>query len=90
MKVKSFLKLFSGVRSFKMPAVKSTHIAALDHDRASQTLRATFHDQSVYAYAGVPEGLYQRCLTAPSVGQFFHAQIQPKFKATQLAPRRPR
>lgn len=73
-----------------MPQVSSSDIAALDHDRKSGMLRAQFHDGSAYAYQGVPEGLYQRCVTAPSVGKFFHAEIRPKFKSVQLAPRRPK
>lgn len=73
-----------------MPAVKSSDIATLDHERKTQLLRAQFHDGSAYAYQDVPEGLYQRCITAPSVGSFFHAEIRPKYKATQLAPRRPK
>ena len=39
-----------------------------------------------YAYAGIPEELYEKMRVADSVGEFFHANIKlnPQFKVTKV------
>lgn len=68
----------------------SSHLAALGHDRASQVMAAEFRDGSLYAYASVPEGTYQRIISAKSIGQAFHAMVSGRFKSIKIKPPTPK
>lgn len=71
--------------------VESSHIAGAAHDRTTKTLFVGFHDQSVYAYADVPEGAYQAMITHESPGAFFNARIKGQFRSAKIksAPSKP-
>jgi hypothetical protein len=48
-------------------------------------LELTFHNGSVYSYAGAGVDVYHALLRAPSQGKFFHAEIRPKYTATRVS-----
>lgn len=47
-------------------------------------LRVLFNNDTVYDYADVPISVYNRLLTAPSVGKAFNVIIRDQFDAVQL------
>lgn len=63
------------------PLLKGTShvIRSYDYDPATQILRVEFHNGSVYKYQDVPEKVYQELKSAPSVGQYFNANIREKY-----------
>lgn len=61
-----------------MPNVQSSVIRAVDHDGGSG-LFVTFTSGQTYVYHGVPRGLYERLLGAPSKGAFFNDEIRDAF-----------
>jgi len=67
-----------------MPLLNSSHLHAADYSPAG-TLTIHFKDGSAYAYHGVPRATYTSLLSAKSPGQFFHRQLQGKFKHSRLA-----
>jgi hypothetical protein len=50
--------------------VTSSTVAAIAYDLGSNTLGVRFLSGAEYHYYGVPEGVYQGFLSAPSVGQY--------------------
>jgi KTSC domain-containing protein len=49
------------------------------------TLYIVFKDQSKYAYADVPSGVFQEFLAAPSKSQFFRTEIKGVYEYERLA-----
>jgi len=56
--------------------VVSSNIAEIGYDEASATLEVMFSDGRVYQYFDVPQVVYEQLMHAPSVGQFFNAEIR--------------
>lgn len=61
-----------------MKPVKSSTIAAVDHDGKRMTVQ--FHNGGIYDYPDVPKQLYDRMVSAhdggESIGKFFHANVK--------------
>lgn len=72
-----------------MPDVQSSVIRAVDHDGESR-LFVTFTSGQAYVYDGVPRGLYERLLSAPSKGTFFNDEIRDAFPFWRVTARRGR
>lgn len=65
--------------------VKSSNVAALGYDPASQTLRVKFKTGGTFDYAGVSP-LHHAQLSAGrvSVGAYIHQHIKPHHKAAKV------
>lgn len=59
--------------------VFSSNIASIGYDPGSQTLEVEFQNGSVYQYYNVPQGTYDKFITAPSKGKFLAYQIKDFF-----------
>ena len=66
--------------------VQSSVLAAVAYDPIARRFEAEFRSGEIYQYAGVPAELYQRLLTAESIGIFFNLNIRNHFPHT-LVPR---
>ena len=67
---------------FKFTPAKSSNIAAIAYDRASQTLAITFKGGKTYTYANVPPHVHTAIEKADSIGKFVGSNIVGKFKHT--------
>jgi hypothetical protein len=56
----------------------SSNIRAIEHDKATETLKVTFHNGATHEYAGVSEEVFTQLDTAPSVGKAFNQLIRSK------------
>jgi hypothetical protein len=56
--------------------VKSSAIASLGHDPATQTLEVTYHNKSTYRYGGVSPAEHLSILGAPSKGKALNSLIK--------------
>ncbi|MBE9169264.1 lysine--tRNA ligase [Pleurocapsales cyanobacterium LEGE 06147] len=65
--------------AFPLLKSQSTVIKSFDYDADRQILRVEFGNGSVYQYHDVPESIYKELKEAPSVGQYFNANIRDKF-----------
>lgn len=61
-----------------MQAVDSSLIQSIGHD--GDALHIQFKGGQAYKYSGVPKETYDQMLGSPSAGQFFHKNINGKFK----------
>lgn len=63
------------------PLLKSTSVTvkSFDYDYDSQKLRVEFNNGAVYQYHDLPEVVYKAMKDAPSVGQYFNAEIREKY-----------
>lgn len=59
--------------------VKSSQIASIGHDPATNTLAIEFNGGKVYHYEGVPAEAHADLMAAESVGKHFGAHIRGKF-----------
>jgi len=63
----------------KHTAVRSSNIASIGYDIATQELEVTFKNGSTYVYEGVPSELHAMLLIAPSVGKHLDQHVKGKF-----------
>lgn len=69
-----------------MIPVLSSNVAAIGYDATTSTLVVRFHDGAcVYRYAGVPVGVYQAFLAAPSKGRFLAQFIKGLYPYARVA-----
>lgn len=59
-----------------MPKVISSNIAEVDYDENTCTVTVLFHSGDKYEFYRVPKGIYDRMLTAKSVGKYFNLYIK--------------
>lgn len=71
-------------KPFVMQTVKSSNIAQLGYDPATQELRVQFAKGGLFSYAAVPRDRYEELRAAPSIGAYFAYKIRPHFKSTDL------
>ena len=67
-----------------MPEVDSEAIVQVEYDAASGALFVRFASGEWYAYEGVPRGVYESLLAAPSKGRFFQAAIRDRYTFVRL------
>jgi hypothetical protein len=65
-------------------AVKSSNIAAIGHDEATNTLAVKFSSGHAYHYPGVSKAEAEALKGAKSIGSHFAQHIRPKFKGVKL------
>jgi KTSC domain-containing protein len=59
--------------------VSSSAISSVGYDPRSRTLEVEFSSGAVYDYHGVPPGLYESLLKAPSKGRFVSRRVRDRF-----------
>jgi KTSC domain len=64
--------------------VSSSSLASVGYAEETQTLEVEFKRGTVYQYFGVPRALHRALLDAPSVGQFFNANIRDVFPFDEI------
>ncbi len=66
--------------------VVSNSIRSIGYDANEQHLEVEFKNGRRYRYPEFPHRLYQRFLNAQSHGDFFHEEIRPVYKGTEIRP----
>lgn len=64
--------------------VKSSNVKAIGYDADNKVLEVEFHNGGLYQYKQVPKLVYNRLMTAESIGKAFVSSIKPKFDCTRL------
>jgi len=66
-------------------SVSSSSIASVGYDPMSETLEIEFlKSGKVYEYYNVPPFMYERLMEAPSLGQFFSAEIRNAYACSPV------
>ena len=64
--------------------VSSSMIAAVGYDPDSEVLEVEFHGQKVYKYEGVPVGVVEDLIAAPSIGRKFNELVKDFYEAERV------
>jgi KTSC domain len=59
--------------------VESTTLVAVAYDESRNTLQLEFRSGAIYQCTGVPAGVHQELLAAPSKGSYFNRVIRGRF-----------
>jgi hypothetical protein len=67
-----------------MPYVESSAIDHVHYEPVTAELTVSFNTGRRYVYFGVPRGINEAMLAAPSVGAFFNAFIRDRYSFRRL------
>jgi len=59
--------------------VKSSNVRSVGYDETKQILEIEFTSGAIYQYLNVPENIYVKLMTAPSIGKAVHELLRGKF-----------
>ena len=59
--------------------IGSSLLTSVGYDAEQQALELEFRNGRIYRYFGVPELVHRRLLHAPSLGEFFNAEIRDHY-----------
>ena len=72
----------------KLKPLESEMLVAAGYDQKSHSLLAVFRTGETYRYKNVPSFLFDRLITADSVGKFMHKYILNRFDYERVATTR--
>jgi len=64
--------------------VNSTNIVSVGYDDPTNTLDVEFYSGTLYRYADVPRNVYERLISAESVGSFFQQNVKKTFQYKRI------
>lgn len=70
----------------KVTAVESTTLRGIAYDESLAVLRLGFRSGAVYEYFGVPSGVHEALLQAPSIGVCFNEVVRGCFPYCRVSP----
>ena len=59
--------------------VKSSNVRSVGYDEMKQILEIEFTSGAIYQYLNVPENIYVKLMTAPSIGKMVHELLRGKY-----------
>ena len=62
-----------------MYSVSSSNISEVGYDNQTETVLVRFLNNTLYAYKGVPETLFEELKTAPSVGSYLNNNFKNRY-----------
>lgn len=68
----------------KHTPVRSSNLASVGYDAATNTLEIKFCSGGVYQYATVPESVYSALMEADSLGKYFYRHIRDRYLTTRI------
>jgi hypothetical protein len=67
----------------RITAVESTTFAIIAYEEARELLQLEFRGGAIY-YFGVPPGVHDCLLRAPSKGRYFNGEIRERFRHVRI------
>jgi KTSC domain len=65
-------------------SIVSSNLSSIGYDLPSSILEVEFKNGSIYQYLGVPENVYKKLMTAPSIGSYLNKHIKVTYRYNQL------
>ncbi len=65
-------------------SVASSNLAEVGYDSDLETLEIQFKSGGVYQYFNVPAFMYERLMSADSLGRFFNAEIKGHYPEAKV------
>lgn len=62
--------------AIEMIPVASSNVGEVGYDAGAQALHVRYLNDRTYVYTGVPEGIFQELLSAPSKGSFLNRVVK--------------
>ncbi len=66
------------------PSVASSNLAEVGYDSDLETLEVQFKSGGIYQYFNVPAFMYERLMSAESIGRFFNAEIKGHYPEAKV------
>lgn len=67
-----------------MTPVSSSNVRSLGYDSEASELWVAFNGGRMYVYSGVPEGVLEAALSAPSVGKFINENVKNVYEERRV------
>jgi hypothetical protein len=65
-------------------SVASSNLAEVGYDSDLETLEVQFKSGGIYQYFNVPAFMYERLMSADSIGRFFNAEIKGHYPEAKV------
>lgn len=65
-------------------SVESSNLASVGYSSDSETLEVEFKNGHIYQYFNVPLFMFEQLMQAPSIGQFFNANIRNAYACSKV------
>ena len=65
-------------------SVASSNLAEVGYDSDLETLEVQFKSGGIYQYFNVPAFMYERLMSADSLGRFFNAEIKGHYPESKV------
>ena len=65
-------------------SVESSNLAEVGYDSDLETLEVQFKSGGIYQYFNVPAFMYERLMSADSLGRFFNAEIKGHYPEAKV------
>lgn len=65
-------------------SVASSNLAEVGYDSDLETLEVEFKSGGIYQYFNVPAFMYERLMSADSLGRFFNAEIKGHYPEAKV------
>ena len=72
----------------RLTTVESSMLHAVGYDADARELEVIYNSGAIWRYRGVPRRVYRELLTAPSKGQFMHAEVLEVYEEYPVSRRR--
>jgi len=72
----------------KLKPVDSEMLVAAGYDEKSHSLQVVFRTGETYRYKNVPSFVYERLMSAESIGKFMHKYVLNRFQYERVATTR--
>ncbi|VVE77419.1 hypothetical protein PSP31120_01282 [Pandoraea sputorum] len=64
----------------EMITVRSSAIAAVGYDPVTRHMRISFRSGGTYDFCGVPKNVYEQFMASASMGRYYHAHIENRYR----------
>lgn len=64
--------------------VKSSSVAAVGYDEATNILEVELHSKKAYRYFNVPPAAHEGLVRAHSIGRNFNERIRPRYRGVPI------
>ena len=65
-------------------SIVSSNLSSIGYDLPSSILEVEFKNGSIYQYLGVPENVYKKLVTSPSIGSYLNKHIKNAYRFNQV------
>jgi hypothetical protein len=65
-------------------SVNSSNLVSVGYAPDSETLEVEFKNSGIYQYFNVPLVMYERLMTADSIGKYFNAEIKEAYPCSKV------